>query len=119
MAQILSKSKMLFLILNLILLFSQIETFLISVNNNHIYIECGRSIIIKNHYWFLSEFLHLLKSSHRNHSINYHQIPFDHLYLIFNHILIHCQHAHQLYQRNKKNQNLDQLYHWLKTQMKY
>jgi len=100
---------MLFIIINFILFFSKTETFFFSINNNQVFIECGRSIIIKNHYWFLSEFLHLLKSLNKNRSINYQQIPFDHLYFIFNHILIHCQHAHHLYQRNKKkNQNLNQ-----------
>jgi hypothetical protein len=108
---------MLFLILNLILFFSKIETFFFSINNNHLFIECGRSIIIKNHYWFLSEFLNLLKSFDTNHTIHYQQIPFDHLYIIFNHILIHCQHAHYLVQRNKKTENLDQLYRWLKNQI--
>jgi hypothetical protein len=107
---------MLFFLINLILLFLKTETFFLSINNNHLFIECGRSIIIKNHYWFLSEFLNLLKSFEKNNTINsYHQIPFDNLYFIFNHILIHCQQAHYLYQRNKKNQNLDQAYQWLKT----
>jgi hypothetical protein len=118
MAQVLSILKMLFFIINIILFFSKTETFFLSINNNHIFIECGRSIIIKNHYWFLSEFLNLLKTFNRNDSINYQQIPFDHLYSIFNHILIHCRHAHQSYQRNKRNENLDQLYNWFKNQIK-
>jgi hypothetical protein len=109
---------MLFVLINLILFFPKIETFLFSMNNNHIFIECGRSIIIKNHYWFLSEFLYFLNTLNQNHSINYQQIPFDHLYSVLNHILIHCQQAHQLHQRHRKNENLDQLYQWLKTQIK-
>ncbi|CAF2416351.1 unnamed protein product [Rotaria sp. Silwood2] len=100
------------------LFFQKTNTFSLSMKNNHIFIECGRSIIIKNHYWFLSEFLNLLRTFNRNHSIHNQQIPFDNLYLIFNHILIHCQQAHHSYQINKKNQNVDQLYQWLKTQIK-
>jgi hypothetical protein len=109
---------MLFFILYFILLIEKINSFFLSLNNNHIYIECGRSIIVKNHYWFLSEFLHLLKTLDRNSSMNFQHIPFDNLYLIFNHILIHCRHAHHSYQINKKPQNLDQIYQWLKTQFK-
>jgi 5'-3' exonuclease len=109
---------MLFFVFNLILLIQKINSFFLSLNNNHVYMECGRSIIIKNHYWFLSEFLHLLKTFDRNSSINSQQIPFDNLYLIFNHILIHCQHAHHSNEMNKKTQNLDQIYQWIKTQIK-
>jgi hypothetical protein len=117
LAQVLSIRKMFFFVINLILFFPKTNPFLFSLNNKHIFIECGRSIIIKNHYWFLSEFLHLLKSFHRNDSIHSQQIPIDNLYVIFNHILIHCQHAHHSYQINKKNQNMDQFYQWLKTQI--
>lgn len=111
-------SKMLFFVFNLILLFYKTHPFLISMKNNHVYIECGRSIIIKNHYWFLTDFLNLLKSFNSSHSINEQLIPFEHLYLIFNHILIHCQQAHQSYQINKKKQNIDELYRWFRTQIK-
>jgi hypothetical protein len=108
--------KMLFFIINFLFIFSRTETFFFSLNNNHLFIECARSIIIKNHYWFLSEFLHLLDRN--NNSTNNQTIPFDHLYLILNHISIHCQQAHQFYQKNQKNQNLDQFYQWLKSQIK-
>lgn len=111
--------EMLLFLVNFILLFHKINSFFISMKNNHLLIECGRTIIIKNHYWFLNEFLKLLKSMDKSHSINYQQIPFNHIYLIFNHILIHCQYAHRTYQSNKKNQNTDPLYQWLKSQTKY
>ncbi|CAF1236694.1 unnamed protein product [Adineta steineri] len=108
------------IIINFLLIFQKTNTFFLSINNKHIFIECGRSIIIKNHYWFLSEFLHLLKTFDRkNTSLNYQYIPFDHLYIILNHILIHCQHAHHSYQVNKKTENIDQLYRWLKTRINH
>jgi hypothetical protein len=110
--------KMLFLVINLILYFPKTDSFFLSINSNHIFIECARSIIIKNHYWFLSEFLHLLKNVNSNHLINYQQIPFDHLYSIFHHILINCQQANHSYQINKKSRKIDQFYQWLKTQLK-
>lgn len=94
---------MLFFIINLFLLFEKTNSHIFSIKNNYIFIECARSIIVKNHYWFLSEFLHLLKSYSENHSIHSEQIPFDNLYLIFNNILLHCQNAHHSYQMNKKN----------------
>ena len=117
-AQTLIDPKMLFRMLSFLLIFSKIETFFLAMNTNHLFIECARSIIIKNHYWFLSEFFHLLQSYDRNNFTNEQQIPFDHLYFIFNHISIHCQQAYQFSQKNKKNLNLDQFYQWFKTQMK-
>ncbi len=106
---------LLFLMINFIVFFFQIETFFLSINNNHLFIECARSIIIKNHYWFLSEFLYLLKQTN---STTYQTIPFDYLYLILNHISIHCQPAHQFYQKTRQTQKLDLFYQWLKSQIK-
>ena len=105
-----------FVVLVLLLLSSKIDTFLFSLNQNHVWIECGRSIIIQNHYWFLSEFLHLLQALQNNETIiHWQQMPFDHLYSILNSISIHCQQAYQVYQKTKKNQNRDQIPHWFKT----
>ena len=110
--------KMLFRILILLFIFSKTETFFLTIHTNHLFIECARSVIIKNHYWFLSEFQRLLQSFGRNNVTNEQLIPFDHLYFIFNHISIHCQQAYQVYQKNQKNRNLDQFYQWFNTQTK-
>lgn len=109
---------MLFFIINFILFFSEIDTFFFSINNNHAFIECGRSIIVKNHYWFLSEFLNLSQKFNENFIDESRHIPYDQVYLILNHIFIHCKRAHELYSKQKKNEHLHGLFQWLKTHLK-
>ena len=110
----LNERSMFFAVFIFILLFSNTNLFLISIQNKHIFIECGRSVIIQNHYWFLSELLKLLKTLNRN---RLQSVPYDHLNLIFNQIFIHCQPAYQFYQAKTKVSTLDQVYGWLKTQI--
>lgn len=94
---------LLFILVNILLFISNIEAFVFSVNHNRAWMECARSIIIQNHYWFLSEFLRLLQSSKINQTIHWQQIPFDHLSSILNSISSHCQQAYQYYEKSQKN----------------
>jgi len=99
---------LLFFIVNIFFILSSIETLWFSRNHDRLFIECARSIIIKNHYWFLSEFYSLLKSLNDNStSIENQQIPFDQLYLILKYIQVHCDAASKY---SEQNQNLDEFY---------
>lgn len=109
-------NEMLVFLLGLLVL-RNADALLFAVQSKHVLIECGRAVIIKNHYWFLARFVELLKASRTDDRALEQHIPFEQLHSVFQQILVHCQAAHDMYRTRKSTDDVQKLLRWFKARL--
>ena len=101
-------------IIYLIVFVQSLSAFPFSINNDPIFMDCARSIIIKNHFWYLTELFHLIQSLPYDENSSFDQsIPFEYLHSIFQSIFLHCQQAHRLYHSENNHHPYQQIFQWV------